>query len=271
MRQLKYTDLVPEMQRLRELGWSYPKIGKELELSYKTIMRYLNPEERAKHVERNQSFYRSHPGYKSASMWKFRAELRPRLLALYGDKCAKCGESNLKVLQLNHIHGGGKKDRRKSGGKYYLYGAILSGNRNKEDYNLLCANCNILYEYERGRISKPASLHLDALLRIGDRCAECGVTDVRVLQINHLISGGWKKEAGYNHNMNFYRAILNGTRSTDDLNVLCANHNALFKPLTSWRTESEAEVTWVTEEREEEPESIADKFAGLKSQLAGRS
>lgn len=79
------------------------------------------------------------------------ARFRERVLVLIGElKCAKCGIADRKVLQINHKNGGGKKDIRSYKNEYAFYRAILDGIRPIGDLELLCANCNIIYEYERG-------------------------------------------------------------------------------------------------------------------------
>ena len=51
-----------------------------------------------------------------------------RVLEL-GGKCVNCGETDIRVLQINHING-----------------------RDNPEVDVRCANCNILYEYERGNL-----------------------------------------------------------------------------------------------------------------------
>ncbi len=51
---------------------------------------------------------------------------------------------------MNHMNGGGRAELELKG-NWAFYTDILSGKRNTNDLNLLCANCNIIYEYERGK------------------------------------------------------------------------------------------------------------------------
>ncbi len=75
---------------------------------------------------------------------------RLQVIKLLGNKCAKCGITDWRVLQINHINGGGTAEFRKRGNYYGLITGILNGNRATTDLELRCANCNILYEFERG-------------------------------------------------------------------------------------------------------------------------
>ncbi len=72
-----------------------------------------------------------------------------RVVELLGGKCAKCGIVDPRLLQINHINGGGTAEYKRLG-HYKLTATILNGARSIEDLNLLCANCNLLYEFERG-------------------------------------------------------------------------------------------------------------------------
>lgn len=57
----------------------------------------------------------------------------------YGGKCECCGERNPSFLQIDHINGGGTKERGKDGGAFTskLYWQPI-----REDLRVLCANCN---------------------------------------------------------------------------------------------------------------------------------
>jgi hypothetical protein len=65
-----------------------------------------------------------------------------------------------------------------------------------------------------------------ALNMLGGKCTVCGITDMRVLQINHTNGGGVQEKR---FGMDMYSAIVKGTRTTDDLDVRCANHNLLYE------------------------------------------
>ena len=56
-------------------------------------------------------------------------------------------------------------------------------------------------------------------------CKRCGNTDIRILEINH-INGGGNKEVGRKSSI-FLNNILNGSRSTEDLEILCRPCNSI--------------------------------------------
>jgi hypothetical protein len=85
-----------------------------------------------------------------------RLRLKLKLIKMMGGKCCKCGIEDYRVLQFNHINGGGNKERKdkKSYDPCKHYTEILRNKRYLTDIDLRCANCNIIYEYEMGRLGK---------------------------------------------------------------------------------------------------------------------
>ena len=75
--------------------------------------------------------------------------LRRKIIEYLGGRCEFCGIMDIRLLQINHLNGGGNKEVREKG-QNKIYREILAGKR-KGEFNLLCANCNTLYEYQVGR------------------------------------------------------------------------------------------------------------------------
>lgn len=74
--------------------------------------------------------------------------IRSATLALLGGKCVQCGFSDVRALQIDHINGGGNKDRRSSGGPSTYYGIVQKSFSNGDGkYQLLCANCNMIKRF----------------------------------------------------------------------------------------------------------------------------
>jgi exonuclease VII large subunit len=65
-------------------------------------------------------------------------------------ECIKCGERDIRILTINHLNGIGMKNR-KLEITVQFYRRIISGKRKIDDLDIRCCNCNILYEYERGK------------------------------------------------------------------------------------------------------------------------
>lgn len=56
-------------------------------------------------------------------------------------ECVSCGCSDLRILEINHINGGGRKEA--SNKRHAFIRAIVLGERSIEDLNILCKVCNI--------------------------------------------------------------------------------------------------------------------------------
>lgn len=68
-------------------------------------------------------------------------ELRNRIIAEYGGCCICCGEDQEKFLQIDHINNDGNKHRREVGSKN-MYVWLKQHGYPKDNFQLLCANCN---------------------------------------------------------------------------------------------------------------------------------
>lgn len=80
-----------------------------------------------------------------ARNWK--AERRQELIAAMGGKCVRCGYSDWRALQVDHINGGGNIERKSR--TIWSFYKTLSTAPDLEKYQLLCANCNQIKRYER--------------------------------------------------------------------------------------------------------------------------
>jgi hypothetical protein len=78
--------------------------------------------------------------------WYYR--LKDKIFAKYGNKCGRCGVEDKRILCIDHVHGGGRREQE-----------ILRQNRTKflkavlEDrggrYQILCHNCNWIKRFEK--------------------------------------------------------------------------------------------------------------------------
>ena len=76
---------------------------------------------------------------------KIRVSLRLKVLVHYGGnppKCACCGENHTEFLEVDHIHGDGRKQRRKLRKVYGNFYNWIIKNDFPEGLQVLCANCN---------------------------------------------------------------------------------------------------------------------------------
>lgn len=63
------------------------------------------------------------------------------MIVAYGGKCACCGEKRDEFLTIDHINGGGCKDRKTRRG-WTFYQWLRGQEYPKENFRLLCWNCN---------------------------------------------------------------------------------------------------------------------------------
>jgi len=73
--------------------------------------------------------------------------LRLLVIRKFGGKCFKCGFSDYRALQIDHVEGGGKWDVRTSSYANMLRDALMDRDG---EFQLLCANCNQIKRYETG-------------------------------------------------------------------------------------------------------------------------
>lgn len=80
---------------------------------------------------------------------KYSNKIKVEAFSKFGSKCKKCGFEDLRALQLDHINGGGAKERRSTKlVGHRLYKAIVFGKRKIDDLQILCANCNQIKKME---------------------------------------------------------------------------------------------------------------------------
>ena len=79
-----------------------------------------------------------------------RVRNKVRAFLVLGGKCRICGETDFRILTVNHINGVEKRDKTESGGRKSNDNIRTQiKNFQREDLELLCYNCQILYEWER--------------------------------------------------------------------------------------------------------------------------
>lgn len=78
-------------------------------------------------------------------------QYRAKALEIMGGKCVRCGFSDARALQIDHINGGGYQET-KSGSSRGPTVRILKGET--ADYQLLCANCNWIKRFENNEHGK---------------------------------------------------------------------------------------------------------------------
>lgn len=71
--------------------------------------------------------------------------LRVAAVNKLGGCCAHCGITDLRVLQIDHVYGGGTAERKIMSSRWNHLAKVLDDTDNR--YQLLCANCNWIKRY----------------------------------------------------------------------------------------------------------------------------
>lgn len=150
--------------------------------------------------------------------------------------CIKCAEKDLRILTINHIGIVPKNEinrrneinRINGKNRYWLYGQIVYGKRKVNDLEVRCHNCNILYEYEKGRLKNIKPLRKKALLIVSKRkqpiCKKCKKKDLRLLNICH--KNGTGNSSGKQKHIVYKRILKNGRKGFE---IRCWNCNILYE------------------------------------------
>ena len=71
-----------------------------------------------------------------------RLSLRIAIFRRFESQCFLCGFSDIRALQIDHVNGGGTKERRTTNNMTYLKNILASVESGQKDYVVLCANCH---------------------------------------------------------------------------------------------------------------------------------
>jgi len=85
---------------------------------------------------------------KSLSYREERIRQRNTTLDAMGGKCSSCGFSDFRALQIDHVNGDGKNERKNPTGRSYYEKVLQSFLKKEGKYQLLCANCNWIKRHE---------------------------------------------------------------------------------------------------------------------------
>jgi hypothetical protein len=90
------------------------------------------------HKQRRTKWQKSSIGRESRA--KSHRRIREESFAGYGGKCQCCGEERFEFLALDHVNGGGRKEREKLSTRQISQKVIA--NNFPPEYRVLCHNCN---------------------------------------------------------------------------------------------------------------------------------
>lgn len=113
-----------------------------------------------------------------------RRKRRLVLIAQMGGCCVRCGFSDERALQVDHIHGGGSqaiKNGLNTGTARY-YREVLA---NPDKYQLLCANCNWIKRAENNEAVGRYSPHKVSVVRAGTHSPAANARRSESLKLYH--------------------------------------------------------------------------------------
>src|SRR5678815_1922494 len=92
--------------------------------------------------KRSRAWEKAHPEVRRRKCRRSRQRRRAQILNMYGSACVLCGLTDPEVLDLDHVCGGGSRERANGMRTQGIYGQVLRGDRPSDDFRLLCRNCN---------------------------------------------------------------------------------------------------------------------------------
>src|SRR2546428_1136517 len=82
-----------------------------------------------------REYRRTHPSVR-VYFREYQRRVRLGVIAALGGKCASCGHSDVRVLQVDHLSGGGTIERRTFGTNVYKYHRYILANVDSGRYQL---------------------------------------------------------------------------------------------------------------------------------------
>lgn len=141
-------------RRLGILSWC-KECDKQWRANYRERNREVFRERNRKWVEKNKEYLQNYGKQWRANLlnkerskkWnkERRQQIKLVILSHYGGKCKCCSEDRVEFLAIDHINGGGGKQRKKVGAGNFLKWIIR--NDFPKDLRILCHNCNAALAY----------------------------------------------------------------------------------------------------------------------------
>jgi len=116
-----------------------------------SLMREWRHNNKEKSSEMSKRFQAKHPGITTEWSRKKRIRIRREMVDAYGGKCIRCGIDDIDVLDIDHIDDSGSVHRKNGIHGWRFYMLLKKLGYPKDNYQLLCRNCNWKKEMERRR------------------------------------------------------------------------------------------------------------------------
>lgn len=103
---------------------------------------------RRRQSECSKKWLKKNPDKRRQFHLGYRRQSRIQALKTVGHgiiECTGCGCIDTRIIEINHMNGGGAQEAKKRRDQLRFYLDIISGKRQIEDLNLLCKVCNIAH------------------------------------------------------------------------------------------------------------------------------
>lgn len=124
----------------------YKRKAKDPNSREKSILKYSKTE---KYVMTQKRYKEKIKNNANKSVKLYLRNQRMAALEILGGICCRCSFADYRALQIDHINGGGSKERKERNYKGSFHKNVINSVLNNENkYQLLCANCNWIKRYE---------------------------------------------------------------------------------------------------------------------------
>jgi hypothetical protein len=130
-------------ERYHEMTYSKEELSRRNKAYYETHRDEMLAKSKRQHQKRMADGGQAY----NAQQRRWYGDLRMAVLEALGLKCVKCGFSDVRALVIDHVNGGGRKERDTYNAVYKYYKHILE-NVDSGKYQILCANCNTIKMFE---------------------------------------------------------------------------------------------------------------------------
>lgn len=156
-------------------------------------------------------------------------------------RCRRCGETDDRVLNIDHINGGGRIHQRMVSNVYQ----DLVNRKFPDGFQVLCQNCNIIKMHENKEACKKGYLHKTSKIQLErssrsriryrlkiighysngeNSCCRCKNSDIRVLCLDHIDGSGAEERRQYGNTYNWWKSLIE-RHFPKGVQVLCQNCN----------------------------------------------
>lgn len=190
--------------------------------------------------------WESNPKYRIADRERQKLRLmalRSEFLVAYGGECICCGETEDVFLTLEHMALDGARHRREVGGGHKTYADLKKRGWPKNEYTILCANCNMakakygicphqqpnIVDVDIGCFSRwrryKIKVRQELLVAYGNTCSCCFEINQAFLTLEHLYGGGRKHRDAIGHGHRMHLELKRLGWPKDRYTLLCMNCN----------------------------------------------